>query len=228
MICPRRWYTPARRGPGGGSLRASTCTAIDTRLSTSTLPLRSRMSPRGAGTTTSRMRLLFACARYLSPERTWRNHRRKKMIANIVSAIPPRIATRRASCGVIGGRRSSGSWSWSISRCSIPGPRGHGGAPDRAGQGSRAQPLPAAKASPMTQIQRRDCASSVVVGVGGRASLCPRDRAEPAGGVGAPPAAARVVGQQRKQEAPDDAVDRQGDDRVDRDRDEYVAKQQPA
>ncbi len=36
------------------------------------------------------------------------------MIANIVRAIPPRIATRSASCGVIGGRRSSGSWSWSI------------------------------------------------------------------------------------------------------------------
>ena len=32
------------------------------------------------------------------------------MIANIASATLPTIATRSASCGVSGGRRSSGGW----------------------------------------------------------------------------------------------------------------------
>ena len=74
------------------------------------LPLRSRIWPRAAGTSMSRTRLTLACARYLSPERTWRNQSRKKMIANIASAKLPRIATRSASCGVSGGRLESGSW----------------------------------------------------------------------------------------------------------------------
>src|SRR4051794_16349859 len=76
------------------------------RLSTSTLPLRSTTFPRGACTRMSRTWLLCACARYLSPERTCRYQRRKKMIANPTRAIPPMIATRSASWGVIAGRFS--------------------------------------------------------------------------------------------------------------------------
>ncbi len=42
------------------------------------------------------------------------------MIANIVSATVPMTVTRSASCGVIGGRRSSGGWitasSWESDR----------------------------------------------------------------------------------------------------------------
>ena len=64
------------------------------------VPLRSTIWPRGASTLTSRTRLSLASARYLSPDSTCRYQRRKKMIANSTSAIPPRIATRSASCGV--------------------------------------------------------------------------------------------------------------------------------
>ena len=81
------------------------------------------------------------------------------MIANSTKATPPRIATRTASCGVIVGRRSSGSWS-------IAHARG--------------------------------------------------ERAEPAGRVGAAPAAARVVGQVGATIAAHERVDRQREQRVER------------
>ena len=64
-------------------------------------------APRGASTRIVRVRLLFASARYLSPESTCRYQRRKKITANITRATPPRIATRRAKPDVICGRRSS-------------------------------------------------------------------------------------------------------------------------
>ena len=92
------------REPGSGISSGRTLTARPTRLSTSTRPSRSRISPRGASTLISRTRLLFASARYLSPDRIWRYQSRKKMIANMTSAKPPMTATRNASCGVIGGR----------------------------------------------------------------------------------------------------------------------------
>jgi hypothetical protein len=65
------------------------------------------MSPRGACTRISRIRLLFASARYLSPERICRYQRRKKMTTNIASAMPPNTATRSAKAEFICGGRSS-------------------------------------------------------------------------------------------------------------------------
>ena len=70
------------------------------------LPLRSTIFPRGAWMRSSRTRLTVACARNLSPDRTCRYQRRKKTIAKRANATPPRIATRSASWGVIGARRS--------------------------------------------------------------------------------------------------------------------------
>ena len=84
-----------RRGPGARA--RSGCRPA-------TLPLRSRISPRGAWILISRMRLFFASARYSSPESTCRNQRRKKTAAKTTSAMPPRIATRSANCGVRRGR----------------------------------------------------------------------------------------------------------------------------
>ena len=65
------------------------------------------MFPRGASIFTLRTRLSRASLTYSSPLSTCRNQSRKKMIANSTNATPPRMATRTASCGVIGGRRSS-------------------------------------------------------------------------------------------------------------------------
>ena len=67
---------------------------------TSTRPSRSRISPRCASIGSLRTRLLFACARYLSPERTCSAQRRRNSTAKIVSARKPSTATRSASCGV--------------------------------------------------------------------------------------------------------------------------------
>src|SRR5688500_24247 len=121
--CSRR-SSVVRAGPRGGIRLASSCTAIEMRLSTRIRPLRSRMSPRGAGTTMSRTWLFDASARYLSPESTWRYHSRKNTIANMASAIPASMATRSASCGVMGGRRSS--WSWSTASGPLLRPRDRG------------------------------------------------------------------------------------------------------
>ena len=77
---------------------------------TRTFPLLSRISPRGAAIDTSLTRLTVAALTYWLPVRTCRNQSLKKMIANSASATLPAIATRSASCGVIGGRRSSGVW----------------------------------------------------------------------------------------------------------------------
>src|SRR5205085_5791192 len=85
---------------GTGRLGGEIWTAIERTELTSTFPLASRISPRGAGTSTLRTKLTRACATYLLPDSTWRYQRRKKMIANIASAKLPRIATRSASCGV--------------------------------------------------------------------------------------------------------------------------------
>src|SRR5438270_143067 len=109
---------------GTGRLGGEIWTAIERTELTSTLPLESRISPRGAGTSILRTKLTFACARYLSPESTCRYQRRKKTIANIASAKLPRTATRNASWGVRGGRLSSGTW--------IITPRS--GGPGRAGR----------------------------------------------------------------------------------------------
>src|SRR2546421_5879238 len=46
----------------------------------------------------------------------------------------------------------------------VPRPRVRGGAEGRAGQGSRAKPIPGVLASPMTEIQRRNFASSACAG----------------------------------------------------------------
>src|SRR6266566_6224062 len=67
---------------------------------TSTRPSRSRISPRCASIGSLRTRLLFAWARYLSPESTCSAHRRRNSTAKMVSARKPSTATRSASCGV--------------------------------------------------------------------------------------------------------------------------------
>ena len=131
---------------GGGSGRRSPPLE-----STRTVPLRSRMSPRGAGIAMSRIAVaVLAWATYWSPDRTCRNQSRKKMIANITSAKPPsdrRRAAPAAASSAGGGRRGG----WIIARIA--------GSARGAGR--------------------------------------PLQRAEAAGGVGAPAPAARVVGQRR-------------------------------
>ena len=71
-------HAPAPRDVRGRR-SGSTCTTSAVRLSTSNVPLRSTIRPRGASTFTSRTRLSFASARYLSPDSTCRYHRRKKI-----------------------------------------------------------------------------------------------------------------------------------------------------
>ena len=152
-------------------------------LSTSGVPLASSTSPRGAAMSIWRTRLTVAALTYWSPESTWRNHRRKKMMANSPSAKLPTMATRRASCGVSGGRRSSGGAvigrpGWSV---------------------DLAQPLGGAL-----------------------------ERAEAAGGVGAAPAPAGIVGERRVDDAAHRRVHRQRDQRVDEDRDQQLLQEQEA
>ena len=64
------------------------------------LPLRSRITPRGASTRTVRSRLFCAARRYCSPESTCSAQRRRKRMAKMPSATAPRIARRSASFGV--------------------------------------------------------------------------------------------------------------------------------
>jgi hypothetical protein len=58
------------------------------------------MEPRGAGARNVRTWLLRASLRYCSPEMTWSAQSRKKRTPKMVTAKMPRIAIRRASCGV--------------------------------------------------------------------------------------------------------------------------------
>ena len=104
--CSRVSSLSSVTGPGRSSGEIWTARVLT--LSTSDVPLASSTSPRGAATSTLRTRLTVAALTYWSPESTCRNHRRKKMIANRPSAKLPTTATRRASCGVNVGRRSSG------------------------------------------------------------------------------------------------------------------------
>src|SRR4051794_15421017 len=96
-----------RTGPGAGRSWGVTWMASSVRLSTRTLPLRSRMSPRGACTRISRIRLSFAWLRYLSPDRTWTYQSLRNRTEKIAIARPVMIETRRASGDV----RLSGSTS---------------------------------------------------------------------------------------------------------------------
>ena len=87
-----------------GQFLVFSCSARLVRLSTRTSPSRSRMSPRGAITLYSRVRLFFASARYSSPERTCRFQSRKKRTAKRATATPPSTATRserRAALGTV-------------------------------------------------------------------------------------------------------------------------------
>src|SRR4051794_33175931 len=58
------------------------------------------MLPRGASTGIVRTRFVFASARYLLPESTWRAQTRRKSTANAARATEPSTATRSAICGV--------------------------------------------------------------------------------------------------------------------------------
>src|SRR5215210_3111797 len=69
-------------------------------LPTSTLPFRSRITPRRASIRIVRSWLFCAARRYCSPERTYSAHRRRNRIAKTASASAPRIANRNASLGV--------------------------------------------------------------------------------------------------------------------------------
>ncbi len=91
---------------------------------TSTLPLLSRISPRGGAIGTSRVRLTAAARTYWLPVSTCRNHSRKNTTANRASTTDPTIATRSASAGVSGERRSSGP-----SVIATPGRSAHRAAP---------------------------------------------------------------------------------------------------
>ena len=70
-----------------------TCTEI--RLSTMTLPLRSRIRPRGASTGTVRVLIDSAATSYWLAVITWRYQRRANSAANSDTATTPRIERRR-------------------------------------------------------------------------------------------------------------------------------------
>src|SRR5215213_2302509 len=91
---PKRVSSARSLTGSSGSFPVFSCSARLVRLSTRTSPLRSRMSPRGAITLYSRVRLFFASARYLSPSRTCRFQSRKKRTAKRATAMPPITATR--------------------------------------------------------------------------------------------------------------------------------------
>src|SRR3954453_2081538 len=99
---PSRARTAFSSIRSSGSFSVFSCSARLVRLSTMTLPSRSRTSPRGAITLNSRVRLFFASARYLSPSSTCRFQSRKKRTPKRATATPPRTATRserRLPCG---------------------------------------------------------------------------------------------------------------------------------
>src|SRR5215212_936388 len=91
---PSRTSSARSSAGSSGSFCGFSCSARLVRLSTSTSPLRSRMSPRGAISLNSRVRLFFASARYLSPESTCRFQSRKKRTAKRTMPTPPTTATR--------------------------------------------------------------------------------------------------------------------------------------
>src|SRR4051794_13128756 len=217
---PRRRYSRWRGAPAGGSLDSSTCTTRAMRLVTIWRPSRSTISPRGAWMRTSRTWLELACETYWSPDSTCRYQRRKKTTANSTSAMPPRTAMRRVRAGLIGGRRSSGSW---ITAWPPFGPRARGGSHRQAGRSSRTPSLLGAMTSPRRPIRRRRGESSVGAWIGGRS----RERAQSRSG---PRAAttAQLVGQRWRQPAARDREHGQRDERVDEDGGDDLAHEQQA
>src|SRR5262249_48781858 len=115
-----RWSSAARSGPGAGRSSGRSSSASSVRFATRILPLRSRMSPLGACTRISRIRLSFAWFRYLPPERTWTYQSRRKITEKIAIATAVRIEIRRASGEV---RRGGGE----SSRCRYISAQGLGG-----------------------------------------------------------------------------------------------------
>src|SRR6185312_13855396 len=80
-----------------GSRAASTCTAMLAWFETRTLPLRSRIWPRGAGIWNVRMLFWAAAATYWSECSTWSAHSRKSSTPSRAAAITPSAAARSAS-----------------------------------------------------------------------------------------------------------------------------------
>src|SRR3954454_21450227 len=158
---------------------------------------------------TSRTWLELACETYWSPDRTCRYHRRKQTTANSTSAMPPSTAMRRARAGLIGGRRSSGSW---ITAWPPFDPRARGGSHRQAGRSPLTRSLLVAATSPRRPIRRRRGESSVDAWVGGWS----RERAESGSGPGAA-TASQLIGQRRRQPAARHGEDGQRDERVDED-----------
>src|SRR4051794_7163883 len=170
---------------------------------------------------TSRTWFWLACETYWSPDSTSRYHRRKNTMAKSTSAMPPMTAMRRASEGLIGGRRSSGSW---ITTAWPPfGPRARGGSHRQAGRSPRTQSLLVAGTSPRRPIRRRRGESSAGAWVGGWS----RQWAQAGAGARAA-AAAQLVGQRRRQPAAGQGEDGQRDERVDEDGGDDLANQQEA
>src|SRR6185312_12050241 len=80
-----------------GRRAASTCAAMLAWFETSTLPLRSRICPRGAGIWKVRMLFWAAAATYWSECSTWSAHSRKSRIPSSAAAMTPSVAARIAS-----------------------------------------------------------------------------------------------------------------------------------
>src|SRR4051812_39267499 len=155
---------------------------------------------------TSRTWLELACETYWSPDSTCRYQSRKKTTANSTRAMPPSTAMRRAREGLIGGRRSSGSW---ITAWPPFDPRARGGSHRQAGRSPRTQSLLVAATGPRRPIRRRRGESSAGAWVGGWS----RQWAQAGAGARAA-AAAQLVGQRRRQPAAGQGEDGQRDERV--------------
>src|SRR5689334_3841949 len=80
-----------------GSRAASIWTAMDVVFETSTLPLRSRIWPRGEGIVSVRMLFWAAAATYWSECSTWSAHNRNSSTPSRAAAITPSAAARSAS-----------------------------------------------------------------------------------------------------------------------------------
>src|SRR3954454_1851228 len=116
-FCARRCF-----GRSAGQISIATLG----RFVTSTRPKRSRMSPRGAGTITSRCWFAWAVRRYALEFSTCSDQSRRKRSAKIVSITAPRTPARSIVCGVRRyGSSTRGSGAISRDRCAggLEGPR---------------------------------------------------------------------------------------------------------
>src|SRR6476620_10851232 len=100
MTLESRRSSLRRAGHLFGRSAVQSWTAVAERLSTIVRPFRSSTGPRGASSGIDRSWLFRAAWRYCGPESTCSAQSLKKRIPKTAIAIPPRIASRRASWGV--------------------------------------------------------------------------------------------------------------------------------